>query len=110
MAKTRTRILILLTLIGVIVGAVYAWNSLPHASRWERGYSQIEEGDSKRKLLEILGKPTEIKDCYSTMHSAPREIWEKCGEEYRYIAFMQEWCYVIDREGNVLTKWRSVSQ
>jgi hypothetical protein len=109
MAMTRTKIIIALVLIAAAVGIVYAWSSMPNAPRWERGYSQIVAGDSKQTIVDILGKPTEIKDCYNTRYSAPREIWEKCSEEYWYIAFMQEWGYVIDKDGKVLTKWHSVS-
>jgi hypothetical protein len=109
MAKTRTKIITSFVLIAAAVGVVYAWTSMPNAPRWERGYSQIAAGDSGQKVVEILGKPTEIKDCHSTRYSAPREIWEECAEEYWYIASMQEWGYVLDADGKVLTKWHSVS-
>jgi hypothetical protein len=77
------------------MAVVLAWNALPNAHRWEQGYSQIAEGDSEDKILEILGKPPEIKDCDQLRYSRP-ELWQKCAEEYWYVAFMQEWCYVID--------------
>ena len=109
-AKRRKRSTIALVLIVLTAGAAYAWSSLPNPGKWERGYSQIEAGDSKDKVVAILGKPTEIKDCHSTRYSAPPEIWQKCAEEYWYIAFLQEWGYVIDKDGKVLSKWHSVSQ
>ena len=98
---------ILFSLI-VLVIVVAAWNALPSARRWERGYSQIAEGDSEDKVLEILGKPTKINNCEEVRYSRP-EIWPKCAEEYSYVAFMQEWGYVIGKDGKVLLKWHSVS-
>jgi hypothetical protein len=95
-----------LLVIGMAV--VLAWNALPNARRWEQGYSQIAEGDPEDKVLEILGKPTEIRNCDQLRYSRP-ELWQKCAEEYWYVAFMQEWCYVIDKDGKVLIKWHSVS-
>jgi hypothetical protein len=108
MATARKKILLSVLVLIIGVGVVYAWNVLPNARRWERGYSQIAEGDPEEKVIEILGKPTEIKDCDELRYSRP-EIWQKCAEEYWYIAFMQEWGYVIDKDGKVLLKWHSVS-
>jgi len=108
MATARKKILLSVLVLIIGVGVVYAWNVLPNAPRWERGYSQIAEGDPAEKVTEILGKPTEIKDCDRLRYSRP-EIWQKCAEEYWYIAFMQEWGYVIDKDGKVLLKWHSVS-
>jgi hypothetical protein len=109
MTMTRTKIIMGFILIAAIVGISYVWSSMPNVPGWKKGYSQIKVGDSKQKVVEILGKPTEIKDCYDTRHSSSPEIVERCAEEYWYIAFMQEWGYVFDKDGKVLTKWHSVS-
>ena len=109
MGKARKRVLLGMIVLVIGVGVAYAWNSLPNHRRWERGYSQIAEGDSEQKVIEILGRPTEIKDCNRFSYSGRPEIWQKCSEEYWYIAFMQEWVYVIDKDGKVLTKSHSVS-
>src|SRR5215208_7507938 len=108
MKMARKKILFSTLVLLVGVGVVFAWTALPNASRWERGYSQIAEGDSEEKVLDIVGRPTEIKDCDDLRYSRP-EIWQKCAEEYSYSAFMQEWGYVISKEGRVLLKWHSVS-
>lgn len=105
---TRKSFIVGLILLLTGVAAVYAWRSLPSPRRWEQGYSKIAKGDPEEKVLEILGEPTEIKDCYSSTIGNP-ELGQKCTKEYWYIAFLQEWVYVIDKEGNVLAKWHSVS-
>ena len=91
------------------VAAVYAWSSLSGSRRWEQGYSKISKGDPEEKLVETLGEPTEIKDCFHSSFGN-QEIRQKCAKEYWYIAFLQEWVYVIDKDGRVLAKWHSVSQ
>jgi len=91
------------------VGAVYVWNSLPSARQWEQGYSQISEGDPVTRVTEILGQPTKIKDCH-TSRFGDAEIARKCAKEYWYIAFLQEWVYVVDQNDIVIAKWHSVSQ
>jgi hypothetical protein len=110
MAKIRKSFIVSLTLLIAAVGAVYAWNSLPSSSTWEQGYSKISEGDPEKKVVEVLGKPTEIKNCYASSFSGNHEIRQQCAKEYWYIAFLQEWVYVIDKDGRVLAKWHSVSQ
>jgi hypothetical protein len=67
-------------------------------------------GDSEKKVLEVLGKPTEVKDCFHSQFGSTPEIRQKCAKEYWYIAFLQEWVYVIDGDGKVIAKWHSVSQ
>ena len=109
MAMTRKSFIVSLMLLLTGVAAVYAWSSLPSSSQWEQGYSKISEGDPEEKLVEILGKPTEIKDCFNSSFG-DQEIRQKCAKEYWYIAFLQEWVYVIDKDGRVLAKWHSVSQ
>src|SRR5690349_895323 len=99
-----------LVLLVLVIGAaaVYGWTRLPSPRRWERGYSQIAEGDSEAKVVELLGKPTMIENCDQIRRSRP-EMWPKCAEEYRYESFLQEWGYVIGQDGTVLLKWHSVS-
>ena len=85
------------------------WNSLPSARKWEQGYEQISEGDHVTTVIDVLGQPTEIKDCHASRYGNA-EIGRRCAKEYWYIAFLQEWVYVIDKDGIVVAKWHSVSQ
>jgi hypothetical protein len=75
-----------------------------------QGYYLIKVGDDEERVAEILGKPTEIKDCFRPRYSGNDEIWYKCAEEHWYVGFMQEWVYVIGKDGKVIAKSRSVSQ
>ena len=109
MAMTRKSFIVSLALVLISVAAIYGWRSLPSSRRWKDGYSKISEGDPEEKVIEILGEPTHIKDCFHSSFGN-QEILQKCAKEYWYIAFLQEWVYVIDKDGKVLAKWHSVSQ
>jgi hypothetical protein len=109
MAMTRKSFIISLALVLIIVAAIYGWRALPSARLWEEGYLKISEGDSEERVVEILGEPTKIKDCFASSFGK-QETRQKCAKEYWYIAFLQEWVYVIDKDGKVVTKWHSVSQ
>jgi hypothetical protein len=105
MAKKRARIIAAILVALLVVGIVYAYELLPNVLRWERGYDQIEKGDSKQRVVDLLGKPTEVRAC----QFPTRAYDENCGEEYWYNAPMQEWIIVFDKDGKVMLKAHSVS-
>lgn len=107
MTKPSKRYLIVGTLLLLGAVATYGWASLPDGSRWQQGYPQIAEGDSEEKVLEIMGKPTEIRDCHP--RSSGNSLWHKCAEEYWYLTFMQSWGVMIGKDGKVIAKWHNVS-
>ena len=107
---TRKKWIVRVVLLLVALGAVYVWRSLPSSKRWERGYEQISEGDHITTVIDVLGQPTEINDCNPARFTDTPELKRKCAKEYWYIAFLQEWVYVIDQDGIVIAKWHSVSQ
>jgi len=107
---TRKKWIVRVFLLLIVLGVIYVWNSLPSARRWEQGYSQISEGDYETKVTDVLGQPTEINACHASRYGGNPELGRKCAKEYWYIAFLQEWVYVIDQNGIVIAKWHSVSQ
>jgi hypothetical protein len=109
MTKPGKRFLVGVTLVLSVTLATYAWNSLPNGPRWQRGCPQIAVGDSEQRVLEIMGKPNEIKDCERPRYSGNLELWQKCAEEYWYVTFMQTWGVVIGKDGKVIAKWYNVS-
>ena len=109
MASTRKKWIVRVVLLLIAFGAVYVWNSLPSPRRWERGFEQISAGDHITKVMDLLGEPSEINNCHPPRYAGDKEVGRKCAKEYWYIAFMQEWVYVIDNDGRVIAKWHSVS-
>jgi len=109
MTSLRKRYLmgLLLLLLGGL--ATYAWNALPDGPRWQQGYQQIVVGDSEERVLEVMGKPSEIKDCHRPSYSGNPELWYKCAEEHWYVVVMERWIIVIGKDGRVAAKWHNVS-
>jgi hypothetical protein len=105
MAKKRIKIIATFTFAILIVGVVYAFNSMPNVPRWNQGYPQIKAGDAKQRVVDLLGKPTEIRACQSPAWANV----ESCAEEYWYIAPLEEWIIAINKNGKVITKAHSVS-
>ena len=72
MAMTRKSFIVSLALVLISVAAIYGWRSLPSSRRWKDGYSKISEGDPEEKVIEILGEPTHIKDCFHSSFGIKR--------------------------------------
>ncbi len=109
MSKTLKRGIFGLVILLLAIGAAYAWNSLSTPRRWERGFAQIAEGDSEQKILDIMGKPSESKDCYQPRYSGNDQLFRECAEEHWYYAFVERWVVVIGKNGKVIAKWHTVS-
>src|SRR5262245_15028077 len=108
MSKTFKRGILGLVILILAIGGAYAWNSLSAPRRWKRGFTQIAEGDSEQKVVDIMGKPSEAKSC-DELRYTNEKLWRQCSEEYWYSGFMEEWIFVIGKNGTVIAKWHSVS-
>ena len=108
MSKTLKRGIAGLVILLLAIGAVYAWNTFSSPRRWQRGFAQIAEGDSEQKVLDIMGKPSETKDCDQLRYTND-ELWRECAAEYWYFGFMENWILVIGKNGKVVAKWHDVS-
>jgi hypothetical protein len=109
MSKTFKRSILGLVILVLAIGVAYAWNSFSNPSRWERGFAQIAEGDSEQKVLELMGKPSEAKNCDELRYSSNDQLWKECAAEYWYSGFMENWIFVISKNGKVVAKWHDVS-
>jgi hypothetical protein len=109
MSKTLKRGIVGLVVLLLAIGTAYAWSAFSTPRRWERGYDQIAEGDSEQKVLDIMGKPSETKDCDDLRYSSNGQLSRECAEEYWYSSFMEERIFVIGKNGKVVAKWHSVS-
>ena len=109
MSKIYKRVIVGSVILLLAIGVAYAWSSLPHPRRWERGYSEIKVGDAEQQVLDLMGKPSETQDCYRPRYSGNEEIFRKCAEEYWYHGFMEDWFIVIGTNGKVIAKSHQVS-
>ncbi len=77
--------------------------------RYVDGYPRIQVGDEKRHVVRLLGEPDEIADCYTYWHSEPDESKQAtCAEQYYYRGGLEQWIFVFDREGKVISKSHNI--
>lgn len=87
----------------VLVAGGFLWQS----NRWERGLGQIHIGDSRERVRQIMGAPTEITDASIGIYGSTRGVGNRvpgCTEQYWYYPFFTPECWWVafDAQGLVL--------
>lgn len=111
--KKRTLVVAtILIIVALAVALISGFWFRPFArQRYVTAFPKIKVGDDKQIVLELLGKPDEITDCYTIQYSAlETDLKAKCAEQYWYRAFIQEWIVVFDQNGKVILKSHNISQ
>lgn len=72
----------------------------------EAGYLTLQVGDSKQKVVELLGPPDELENCHDP---AGTEMARKCRKQYNYFGFFERWSYCTDQDERVIAKYYSAS-
>jgi hypothetical protein len=101
----------------MLAGGVYViWSEVQArrtAEKYERGYSQINIGDSKQVVLNLMGKPSKITGCVHPWFSdqtIEAEYRSRCKELYRYeVRFPVDYTVSFDKDGTVINKTTAVS-
>ena len=110
MAKTYTKIIIYTALAIVIAALTFIGACVVRAKKYERGYAQVGVGESKQKVVALLGDPSEIENCHYFIHSGVNERdKERCVEMYWYRSFLEDWVFVFDKDGKVISKFYNIS-
>jgi hypothetical protein len=107
MAKAKKIILCVIVAV-ILLPLIRIGACVVREKRYERGYAQIEPGDSKKDVVELLGEPGEVLGCSGPVYYNGRVTGE-CAEEYGYYTFLEEWWIILDKDGKVLVKSYSVS-
>jgi hypothetical protein len=76
--------------------------------RYERGYAQLDLGDTKRDVAQLLGEPAEVQVCDGPVYSDGKVTGE-CAEKYYYHSFLESWGVLFDKDGRVIGKFYNVS-
>ena len=99
MAKV-SRILVYVALMTVIVPLFFIGACVVKAKRYESGFARVAVGDSKQKVIDLLGEPSEVEGCYAD---------EKCADVFVYYSFMERRGFIFDNGGKVINKYYNVS-
>jgi len=110
MAKSHIKVItyIALAVLAIVLLLIGAW--IIRARKYERGYAQVGNGDSKQKIIASMGEPSKVEDCHYFMYSSVDvRDKERCVEMYWYGLFPDEYIFVLDKDGLVIYKFHNVS-
>lgn len=97
-------------IIVLVIAGYYLWQ----LHRFERGFGQLHVGDSRERVRQIMGAPTEDTDStvgiYGSKQNASEHV-QGCTEQYWYYPFLTPECWWIsfDAKGQVLGTLHYVS-
>jgi hypothetical protein len=102
--KTLLRIFVSVVIFACIGFGYFVCSFVNTIDRTEKGYRRIRIGDSKERVLEILGKPDEIKPCRPA-----NTVPVSCKEIYGYIVPFGSKGIYFDTDGKVIDKREAAS-
>src|SRR5947207_675599 len=91
--------------VAVVIAGFFLWQS----HRWERGFDQVHVGDSRERVHQIMGAPTEATDATIGIYGSKRLVTDRvpgCTEQYWYYPFFTPECWWVafDAQGRVLER------
>jgi hypothetical protein len=99
LAKYSVLVLVLLLLGSPVL---YVANQYRLKKKYERALSQIRIGDSKQRVVSLMGEPEETRWCYPLPNSddtpEQKRFHEQCVDQYWYFTFLKP--YYVSFDGN----------
>jgi hypothetical protein len=99
-------IMLVLLLLGSPL--LYAGNEYRLKKKYERALRQIQIGDSKQRVVSLMGEPDETLWCYPfpTADDTPelKRFHEQCVDQYWYFTFLKPYYISFDRNNQVSGK------
>ena len=102
------KILTVVVLAVILVPSLLIGGCYVRAKQYGRGYSQVAMGQPKQRVIEAMGKPSEIEACDGPVY-ADGKVAGQCSETMVYYAFLEKWGVFLDKNGNVIGKYYNVS-
>src|SRR6266550_2621740 len=101
-----------LRILGLVIVVVLGMAASALALSWylqrrdhESNYSEIQVGDSEKKVIELYGQPSEITDCSNYKRPSYIDALQKeCVKVYWYKSFLEQWIFFLDKDGKVVHK------
>ena len=89
-----TRLLVVIVASVILVGLGYAGTKVYRYSKVKNNFSQIQKGQTKQEVLNLIGPPDEITACRSEDRGCAETLW--------YYGFMERWIVYFDRSDRVI--------
>ena len=100
------RFKILATIIVVIVALLVSFVPyLIRVSSYETRFSQVKIGQSKEDVTNLMGKPSENKQCKSNDYANGYYPNRNCFEILNYYSIFHYWAIAFDEDGKVIRKF-----
>ncbi len=103
MAKTHKIVILVISAI-VIVSALIGFY-IVRSEQYERGFSQLEIGQSKQMVIGLMGNASEKRSCSFPIYDSNKNYVGDCSEIFSYRSFYQQWELAFDRNGKVIEKY-----
>ena len=98
---TKASKIIIAAVLAILIVAIFSIGSC-ELRKWrlKSAVAQVEIGNSKQQLINLLGEPDEIAAC---RHE------DICKDEYYYYSFMERWMIYFDKDDKVIDTGYNVS-
>jgi hypothetical protein len=84
---------------------LYSANQYRLKKKYERAFKQIQIGDSKQRVVSLMGEPDERRWCYPLPASDDtperKRFHDECVDQYWYITFLKPYYVSFDRNNQV---------
>lgn len=73
--------------------------------QYQNGFSQIELGQSKEVVMNIMGKPSEVRSCGYPIYDENEKQIGDCFEITVYNGAYEQWAFAFNHDRNVIEKY-----
>lgn len=103
---TRTYKIVLMAVCAIaIIPTLLIGSRAFRVKQYRDGFSQIEVGQSKETVINLMGKTSEIRDCSFPIYNESKRHIGNCAEIFAYHGVYEQWALAFDKQGNVIDKY-----
>jgi hypothetical protein len=99
--------------VALVLFAGFALNKYRVQRNRERGYEQVNIGDSKELVSSLMGQPDELQTCRvvsgSNDSADDREYQRNCFDQYWYYSLLHPYVISFNKDGRVIAKAYQIS-
>jgi hypothetical protein len=91
--------------VSVLVLSAFTYSCHAKREKLKNGFAGVQIGDTKQTVVQVLGQPEEVENCYSDPRADPDKI---CIEVYWYKSFLERRGISFNRDSRVVYKTYNV--
>ena len=90
----------------VIVLSAFTYSCHAKREKLKTGFDRVQIGDTKQTVVQVLGQPEEVENCYSDPRVVDPD--KRCVETYWYKSFLERRGVSLNKDGRVVYKGYNV--